>query len=87
MKSLTNLRQVQKVIGIPVPKVLAWDGSQSNEAESEYILMECAKGTAMWKLWDDMRLQDKLKVVDDIIAIQKKLQSVTFTRYLIWQHD
>lgn len=70
-----------------MPKVLAWDGCQSNEAESEYILMEGAKGTAMWKLWEDMRLQDKLKIVDDIIAIQRKLQSVTFTRYLTWQYD
>ena len=75
------IEQVRNVIGIPVPRVLAWDGGSSNSAESEYILMEEAKGTQLEELWTDMDLGDKFKVVDDVIAIQKKLQSVTFSRF------
>lgn len=63
-----------------MPKVLAWDGGNSNGAESEYILMEEAKGTQLDELWADMDLGDKFKVVDDVITIQQKLQSITFLR-------
>lgn len=72
---------VQNVIGIPVPKVLGWDAGVSNSAESEYILMEEAKGTQLGELWTDMDLDDKLKIIDDVVAMQKKLQSVMFSRY------
>ena len=75
------IEQVRNVISIPVPRILAWDGGSSNSAESEYILMEEAKGTQLEELWTDMDLGDKFKVVDDVITIQKKLQSVTFSRF------
>nr|POE94353.1 hypothetical protein CFP56_16593 [Quercus suber] len=65
---------------IPVPRVLAWDGRSSNSAESEYILMEEAKGQQLEELWADMDLDCKFGVVDDVITIQEKLQSVTFSR-------
>lgn len=69
------------MIGIPVPKVLAWNGQGSNPAECEYIIMEEAKGTQLAEVWADMRLKDKFKVVDDLIEMQKKLQPVSFSRF------
>lgn len=63
-----------------MPKVLAWDGGKSNSVESEYILMEEAKGTQLQVIWSDMDLDEKFKVVDDVVAIQQKLQSVAFSR-------
>ncbi|KAK3710721.1 Phosphotransferase enzyme [Vermiconidia calcicola] len=71
----------RNVIGIPVPKVLAWDGGKSNSVESEYVLMEEAKGTQLEMIWSDMDLDEKFKVVDDVVAIQQKLQSVAFSRF------
>ena len=78
---LMRIEQVRNVIGIPVPKVLAWDGRSSNSAESEYILMEVARGAPLEGLWVEMDLGEKFKVVDDVIAIQQKLQSVAFSRF------
>ena len=43
--------------------------------------MEQAEGTQLEELWTGMDLDGKFKVVDDVIAIQKKLQSVTFSRF------
>ncbi|SMQ51974.1 unnamed protein product [Zymoseptoria tritici ST99CH_1A5] len=71
---------VRNVVGIPVPKVLAWDGGTSNSAESEYILMEVATGTQLDEVWTDMDLSDKFKVVDALVAVQQKLQSIAFSR-------
>jgi hypothetical protein len=66
---------------MPVPKVLAWDARKSNSAESEYILMEQAKGTQLAELWGGIDLKVKAKLVDEVVAVQKKLQSTTFSRF------
>ncbi|KAH0841197.1 hypothetical protein FOPE_06512 [Fonsecaea pedrosoi] len=68
------------ILKIPVPKVLAWSGSSKNPVGSEYILMEEASGTPLYKVWEGMEIHDKLKIVDDIVDIEKKLLSISFTR-------
>lgn len=72
--------QVRTVLEIPVPKVLAWSGEAENPVESEYILMEEATGNQLSEVWDEIELHDKLKIVDDIVAIEKKFLSLSFTR-------
>lgn len=44
-------------------------------------MMEEAKGTQLEVIWSDMDLDEKFKVVDDVVAIQQKLQSVAFSRF------
>ncbi|KAH3976280.1 hypothetical protein HBH52_118710 [Parastagonospora nodorum] len=69
------------VLEIPVPKVLSWCAEAENPVESEYILMEEATGNQLGEVWDEMELHDKLKIVDDIVAIERKFLSLSFTRY------
>ncbi|EAW24094.1 uncharacterized protein NFIA_036660 [Aspergillus fischeri NRRL 181] len=69
------------ILGIPVPEVLAWSGKAENPVGSEYILMEEATGRQLGEIWDDLKLADKLKIVEDIVAIEKKFLSLSFTRY------
>jgi hypothetical protein len=63
-------------------KGLSWSGKTANPVESEYILMEEAAGTQLSKIWHEMELRDKFKVVDDIVAIEKRLLSTSFTRFV-----
>jgi hypothetical protein len=42
--------------------------------------MEEASGTSLADVWKDMGLESKDKVIADLVAIEKKLLSVTFTR-------
>lgn len=48
--------------------------------ESEYILMEEATGNQLGEVWDKIELHGKLKIVDDIVAIERKFLSLSFTR-------
>jgi hypothetical protein len=48
--------------------------------ESEYILMEEAKGKKLSKIWYDLDLFAKLRIVDEVVAIEKKLLPISFTR-------
>ncbi|RMY96794.1 hypothetical protein D0864_05048 [Hortaea werneckii] len=70
----------RNVLDIPVPKVIAWDGERANAAWCEFILMEEAKGNPLAAIWPIMELDEKFKIVEEVVGIQKKLQSVTFSR-------
>jgi len=72
---------VRNVLDIPVPKVIAWDAETANDAGCEFMLMEEAKGRPLGTIWPGMELDEKFKIVEGIVAVQKKLQSVTFSRY------
>lgn len=72
--------QARTVLDIPVPKVLSWSGEAENPVESEYILMEEASGNQLGEVWDELELHDKLKIVDDIVAIERRFLSLSFNR-------
>jgi hypothetical protein len=52
--------------------VLAWSGEVNNPVGSEYILMGEATGTALHEVWDKLELEDKINIVDEVVAIEKK---------------
>ncbi|KAH9220296.1 kinase-like domain-containing protein [Leptodontidium sp. 2 PMI_412] len=54
------------VLNIPVPKVFAWSAAANNPVDAEYIIMEEAPG---------------IQLEDGLVEIEKKLLSVSFTRY------
>lgn len=76
---ISSILEARTILKIPVPGVLAWSGNVNNPVESEYILMEEASGTPLWEVWDGLELDDKLRIVDDIVGIEKKLLSASFT--------
>jgi hypothetical protein len=45
--------------------------------------MEEALGTQLGEVWDTIDLQVKLKIVEDIVALERKLLSVSFTRLVV----
>ena len=64
-----------------MPKVLSWSGEAENPVESEYILMEEATGNQLGDVWDELELHNTLKIVDNIVAIERKFLSLSFTRF------
>ena len=52
---------------------------KDNPVQAEYIVMEEAPGISLADVWGDMELQSKDKVIEDLVAIEKKLLSVSFT--------
>ncbi|GAP91259.2 putative phosphotransferase enzyme family protein [Rosellinia necatrix] len=69
------------ILGLPVPKVLAWNIDAENPVQSEYIIMEEATGTQLSQVWDTLPLETKLNVVKDLVNIEQKLLSISFTQY------
>jgi len=67
------------VLGLPVPTVLSWSADESNAVESAYIIMEHAKGTQLGDVWQDMEINQKVAVVDEAVAIERKFSSISFS--------
>lgn len=49
--------------------------------------MEEAQGTQLADVWDSMKISDKTKVTRGLIEIEKKLLSVSFTRFVFRERD
>ena len=45
--------------------------------------MEEAKGTQLGEVWDSMVIDSKLQVGKDIVALERKLLSLSFTSFVI----
>ncbi|KAH8811076.1 kinase-like domain-containing protein [Xylogone sp. PMI_703] len=69
------------VLKIPTPKVYAWSASTDNHVEAEYIIMEEASGVQLKEVWHKMDIDDKTSIVENLVEIEKKLLSVSFTQY------
>lgn len=67
-----------------MPRVLAWDAQSDNAVGTEYILMDEASGTPLRKTWESLDLRPKSNIVDELVAISKKLLSVSFTRQVFF---
>ena len=66
---------------IPVPQIYAWSARVDNPVGAEYIIMEEAPGTKLEDVWDGLPLADRIAIMKDLISIEKKLLSISFSRY------
>ncbi|KAF2235077.1 hypothetical protein EV356DRAFT_523458 [Viridothelium virens] len=68
------------ILSIPMPKVLAWSATDQNPVDTEYIIMEEAKGSPLQEVWHDLQLRTKRDIIHEIIDVERKLLSVSFDR-------
>lgn len=64
--------------GIKVPKVLACDTTRKNALNHPYLLQTRLPGTTLWKVWDDMSVDDKVNIAGEYAEILAKLDTVRF---------
>ena len=73
--------QARSILDIPVPKVLAYCATADNPVESEYIIMEEARGTQLSEVWETMDLKDQLAIVTELVTIDQKFLSTPLNKY------
>ncbi|OJD27490.1 hypothetical protein ACJ73_01103 [Blastomyces percursus] len=69
------------VLRIPVPHVHAWSAHVDNPVGAEYIIMEEASGTKLEDVWDKLPLEDRIAIMKNLVLIENKLLSVSFSNY------
>ena len=61
----------------------AWSTSVDNPVDSEYIIMAEAAGRQAADSWDTMELESKVEIMEELVAIEKRLLSISFTWYAV----
>ncbi|PLN83759.1 phosphotransferase family protein [Aspergillus taichungensis] len=85
--SLTTASEVATLMflhsctSIQVPKVLAWSSDPANPVGTEYIFMEKIRGIALAERWETMNTLDRYKIIDQVIEMEKVLESLKFPAY------
>ncbi|EAW21629.1 phosphotransferase family protein [Aspergillus fischeri NRRL 181] len=79
---VATLDFLRSVLGIPVPRVLAWSSPlQPNSVGSEYILMQRVKGRQLSGVWDVMSEVQRFGLVKSMVEIERQLMSAQFTSH------
>ncbi|KAF9894411.1 Phosphotransferase enzyme [Aspergillus nanangensis] len=78
---VATMEFARDVLQIPVPRILGWSASPDNPVGSEYIFMEEATGTQLAIQWDGLNPDAKLAIMREVVAIETKLLSVSFSHY------
>ncbi len=67
-----------RIHGIPIPKILDWSSSASNQLGSEYIIMERVSGRELADTWHTMTFKERMAVVEKIVDIERLLFGIQF---------
>ncbi|RPA83015.1 hypothetical protein BJ508DRAFT_413682 [Ascobolus immersus RN42] len=70
---------VRHMLGLPVPRVLAYNArKEDSPVGAEYIIMEKAEGVPLREKWAGMSAEDRAKLLDSLVEIEKKFISKEF---------
>ncbi|KAF2434794.1 hypothetical protein EJ08DRAFT_646263 [Tothia fuscella] len=77
---VATMEYARTILNLHVPKVLAWSATSLNPVESEYIIMEEAKGAQLHTVWQKLEIRAKRDIIDQIVDIEKIMLSVSFDK-------
>ena len=75
---VATMDYARSVLKLPVPKVLAWSCTKENAVESEYILMEEAKGSQLSSVWHGLPVKRKANIIREIVHVEAQMMSTPF---------
>lgn len=83
MQNSLCTRKARDILQIPVLRVLGWSANSNNPVGSEYMIMEEATGTQLAYLWDRLNPGAKLAIMREVVSIESKMLSVSFSQYVL----
>ncbi|BCR96713.1 phosphotransferase enzyme [Aspergillus luchuensis] len=78
---VATMEFARTILGVPTPRVYAWNADVNNAVGSEYIIMEEAAGTKLDDIWDVISLEEKIEIMKDLVQLEKKMLQVPLNNY------
>ncbi|EEU33558.1 uncharacterized protein NECHADRAFT_56498 [Fusarium vanettenii 77-13-4] len=75
---VATMDYIRRNSSIPVPEIVAYASSASNELGFEWILMERVRGVPLEQVWDTMPFQAKMHLTVELARSLKKLRQRPF---------
>ncbi|KAH8094563.1 hypothetical protein BXZ70DRAFT_948028 [Cristinia sonorae] len=71
---VATMEYARTVLGLPVPRVVAWCAdASSTPVQAEYIITEAPSGVRLCDVWDDLSLNLRVAVVEQLSKLETKL--------------
>ncbi|CZT05294.1 uncharacterized protein RAG0_11465 [Rhynchosporium agropyri] len=67
-----------RIYSIPIPKILNWSSSASNQLGSEYIIIEQVPGRELADTWQTMIFNERRAIIHKIVDIERLLFAIRF---------
>jgi len=77
---VATLRYLRRQTSIPVPEVYYEDLDPDNDVGASFVLMEKMPGRHLYKIWDDMSLEQKKSALSQVAGVVVQLASLRFDR-------
>ncbi|KAJ5788891.1 phosphotransferase enzyme family protein [Penicillium psychrosexuale] len=86
---VATINFLRNVLGLPVPKILAYSTSASNPVGAEYIIMEYVQGESLATRWLSLTTEEVKHVMTQVAGLEHKTFSFRFPGYgsLYHSHD
>ena len=86
---VATLNFLRNVLGLPVPRVLAYSATSMNPVGAEYIIMERIHGENLASRWLSLTTEDIKDVMTQLTLIEQKILSAHLPGYgsLYHKHD
>ncbi|RDH30340.1 hypothetical protein BDQ94DRAFT_161390 [Aspergillus welwitschiae] len=78
---MDNASTARTILGIPTPRLYDWDADMDNSVVSEYIIMDEASGTMVQEVWEDLPIDDRMQLAQELAELQTKLLQVPLNCY------
>ena len=80
---VATLQFAREVLDIPVPRVLAWSGTERNSVNrvgADYIIMEEVAGVCLGLRWKNLEHSDDVKpILTSLLDVEAKFQRLRFS--------
>ena len=73
MSEVATIKFVRQETEMPVPKIIAFDGSNDNDLGFEWILMELMPGQPLRKRWRKLPTRNKEELIKQLVHYQARL--------------
>ncbi|KAJ6097376.1 hypothetical protein N7499_001750 [Penicillium canescens] len=80
---VATMEFARDALQIPVPRIVGWSATSHNPVGSEYIFMEEATGSQLTTQWDELNPDAKRAIMREVVAIETKMLSVSFSQYVL----
>jgi hypothetical protein len=64
--------------GLPIPQVYGYSPAPDNAAKTEYIFMEFIRGVKLDDVWGDLKDQEVISVLRQLVQLESKMMSISF---------
>ncbi|KAE8343869.1 hypothetical protein BDV24DRAFT_172510 [Aspergillus arachidicola] len=84
---VATMNFLRVILGLPVPKVLAYSATSDNPVGAEYIIMDRVDGESLSSKWLTLKTEEVINIMEQLAHMEQKIFSFQFPGYGSLYHE